>query len=54
MITDLQENVFSIASTPEGKQTGKAWVWGVSMQGMVAYHQRGTRVFASTSAGSFC
>ena len=41
MITDLQENVFSIASTAEGKQQGKAWVWGVSMQGMVAYHQRG-------------
>ncbi|KAL7409660.1 hypothetical protein BDY24DRAFT_418699 [Mrakia frigida] len=40
MITDLEEKVFSIASTPQGKQKGKAWIWGVSMKGMVAYHQR--------------
>lgn len=47
MITDLEEKVFSIASTPQGKQKGKAWIWGVSMKGMVAYHQRGSSLSSS-------
>lgn len=41
LIVQLEQNVFSIASTPEGKRDGKAWVWGESMKGMVAYHLRG-------------
>lgn len=49
MISDLEKRTFSIASTPHGKLKGKAWIWGMSMKGMVAYHQRGQSTLRSFS-----
>lgn len=41
MINDLEQRVFSIGLTSQGRSEGKAWIWGGSMKGMVAYHLRG-------------
>ncbi|CED84122.1 Anaphase-promoting complex (APC), Cdc23 subunit [Phaffia rhodozyma] len=39
-LDQLEQDVFSIGLTDEGRRNKKVWVWGESMRGMVAYQLR--------------